>query len=43
MVKYDYLEEHGQAKSIPWEELLEDEEDKMGRRSLRGMIFPWKD
>lgn len=43
MVKYDYLEDHEGAREIPWEELLQDEDDKMGRRTLKGMIFPWKD
>ncbi len=45
MYKYDYLEEHPQTKKneIPWEELLYEEREKMGHRSLRSLIFPWKD
>ena len=45
MFKYDYLEEHPETtrKDIPWEELLFDEQEKVGNRTLRGMIFPWKD
>ena len=45
MLKYDYLEEHPQTKKneIPWDELLYDERDKIGHRSLRSLIFPWKD
>lgn len=45
MFKYDYLEEHPEAdrKHLPWEELLFDEREKVGHRSLKNMIFPWKD
>jgi len=45
LYKYDYLEEHpGTAKKdIPWDALLFEEREKVGPRSLRGMIFPWKD
>jgi uncharacterized membrane protein YesL len=43
MTKYDYLEQHEGTKQIPWEDILQEEENKMGRRSLKGMIFPWKD
>jgi hypothetical protein len=49
MYKYDYLEEHPELKSprerrqIPWEDLIFDDRQLMGKRTLRGMIFPWKD
>ncbi len=45
MMKYDYMEEHPEAKKrdIPWYALLIDERKKIGPRSLRGMIFPWKE
>lgn len=45
LLKYDYLEENPDAdrKKIPWEELLFDEREKVGHRSLKNMIFPWKD
>jgi hypothetical protein len=45
MYKYDYLEEHPETnpKDIPWSALLMEEKEKVGPRSLRGMIFPWKD
>lgn len=45
MYKYDYLEEHPEAnrKQIPWDELLYDEREKVGKRTFRGMIFPWKE
>jgi hypothetical protein len=45
MSKYDYLEEHAEAnrKRIPWDLLLQEEREKVGHRSLKGMIFPWKE
>ncbi|MDC7245482.1 MAG: hypothetical protein PQJ47_06155 [Sphaerochaetaceae bacterium] len=45
MLKYDYLENNpdSQRKNIPWDELLFDEREKVGHRSLRSLIFPWKD
>jgi len=43
--KYDWLEENPEAKrkEIPWYELLVDEKERVGKRSLKGMIFPWKE
>ena len=45
MYKYDYLEEHpnSEKQPIPWRALLMEEQEKIGRRSLKGMVFPWKD
>ena len=45
LLKYDYLEEHPNAKrrEIPWDALLIDERERVGKRTLRGMIFPWKE
>ena len=45
MFKYDWLEEHPEAtkKDVPWFELLMDEKERVGKRTLRGMIFPWKE
>jgi uncharacterized membrane protein YesL len=45
LYKYDYLEEHPEAnrKQIPWDALLIDDREKVGKRTLRGMIFPWKE
>jgi len=45
LFKYDWLEENPgkQKKDIPWYDLLFDEQEKVGKRSLKGMIFPWKD
>lgn len=43
--KYDYLEENPEAKrnKIPWRALLQDDRTKIGRRSVKGMFFPWKE
>ncbi len=45
LLKYNYLEENPEAdkKKIPWDALLIDEKDRVGHRTLRGMIFPWKE
>lgn len=45
MYKYDYLEENPKTKrnEIPWDELLYEENEKIGHRSFRSLIFPWKD
>jgi len=45
MFKYDYLEANPKTsrKHIPWDELLFEEQEKIGKRTLRGMIFPWKE
>ncbi len=47
MLKYDYLEENPpknpkERKKIPWAEILYDEKEKVGPRSLKSMLFPWK-
>ena len=44
MFKYDWLEENGDKdrKHVPWDDLLYDEREKVGPRSLKSMIFPWK-
>lgn len=43
--KYDYLEENPEAsrKNIPWSDLLYEEKERIGTRTLKGMIFPWKE
>ena len=43
--KYDWLEANPGAgrRRIPWDDILEDERDLLGKRTLKGMIFPWKD
>lgn len=45
MYKYDYLEENPEVsrKQIPWQALLMDERDRVGNRTFKGMIFPWKE
>ncbi len=49
MHKYDWIEKHPELeyrvarKSVPWAELLADERETLGDRSLRNFIFPWKD
>jgi hypothetical protein len=55
LLKYDWLEtrtaEQGgdlfkkgwKQVKIPWEELLAEEKDKTGKRSLKSFFFPWKE
>jgi len=45
LLKYDWLEANPQAnrREIPWDELLNDDKEKTGTRSIRGLFFPWKD
>ena len=45
LLKYDWLEANPGAdrKKIPWDELLIDERERTGTRSLKSFIFPWKD
>ncbi len=45
LLKYDWLEAHPDAnrRKIPWDELLVEEREKTGTRSLKNFIFPWKD
>ena len=44
MFKYDYLEENADAdrRHIPWDDLLYEEREKLGPRTIKNMIFPWK-
>ena len=45
MLKYDFLEANPDStkKDINWEDLLYEERQLVGPRTLKGMIFPWKD
>jgi uncharacterized membrane protein YesL len=45
LMKYDWLEAHPEAnrKKIPWDEILVEDRERTGTRSLRSFIFPWKD
>ena len=48
LYKYDWLDEHKDIplkqarKQIPWAELLEEDNDTLGPRDLKSLIFPWK-
>ncbi len=43
--KYEYLEQNPGAdrRKIPWDSLLEEDRELLGKRTLKNMIFPWKD
>lgn len=45
MYKYEYLEENKNAsrKKIPWDALISEDRERVGKRTLKGMIFPWKE
>jgi hypothetical protein len=45
LYKYDWLEAHPDAKrrDVPWDELLEEDRELVGKRTLKGMFFPWKE
>jgi len=45
LMKYDWLQANPGAdrRRIPWDAILIDEQEKTGTRSLKGLIFPWKD
>jgi hypothetical protein len=45
LYKYDWLEVNPEAKrrDVPWEELLKEDQELVGKRTLKGMFFPWKE
>lgn len=48
LYKYDWLESHPDAspaekKHIPWKELVAEDRDNVGPRTLKNFIFPWKE
>ncbi len=45
MLKYDYLEKNPDTPrgQIPWDALLEEERELVGKRTFKGLIFPWKE
>jgi len=44
LYKYDHLEKHPQdRRRIPWDALLVEDRERVGKRTLKGMIFPWKE
>jgi hypothetical protein len=44
LYKYDWLEANPGAKrnAIPWDSLLEEDRELVGKRTIKNMIFPWK-
>jgi hypothetical protein len=45
LYKYDWLEQNPGAnrRRVPWDALLIEDRERVGKRTLRGMIFPWKE
>ena len=45
LLKYDWLEANPGAdrRKIPWDALLIEEREKVGSRTIKNFIFPWKD
>jgi uncharacterized membrane protein YesL len=45
LYKYDWIEANPEAnrRQVPWEELLVEDRELVGKRTLKGMIFPWKE
>jgi len=45
LYKYDWLEQNPGAnkRQIPWDALLVEDRERVGKRTLKGMIFPWKE
>lgn len=49
MYKYNWIEQHPEIpiqtarKQIPWEDLLAEDRETVGSRTIRNLIFPWKD
>jgi len=45
LYKYDWLEENPDARRnrVPWNEILVDEKERVGKRTIRGIFFPWKE
>jgi uncharacterized membrane protein YesL len=45
LYKYDWLEQNPGAnrRNVPWDALLIDDRERVGKRTLKGMIFPWKE
>lgn len=49
LYKYDWMEKHPELspkqarKEIPWDELIEEDREIIGPRTLKGFIFPWKE
>ncbi|WP_028973122.1 hypothetical protein [Spirochaeta cellobiosiphila] len=45
MKKYDYLEENPgtNSKKVPWKIILMEDKEEIGHRTIKNLIFPWKD
>jgi len=45
MLKYEWMEANPEAdhKKVPWSVILADDMEKVGPRSFKSLIFPWKD
>jgi hypothetical protein len=45
LLKYEWLEQNSGAdrRYIPWDTVLAEEREKTGQRTMRGLLFPWKD
>ncbi|MGA2977700.1 MAG: hypothetical protein ABSF77_20560 [Spirochaetia bacterium] len=45
LYKYDWLEQNPGAnrRRVPWDALLVDDRERVGKRTLKGMIFPWRE
>jgi len=45
LFKYDWLEANPEAnrRKVPWDDLLEEDRELVGKRTFKGMFFPWKD
>jgi len=45
LYKYDWIEANPGAnrRAVPWEELLVEDSELVGKRTLKGMFFPWKE
>ena len=45
LLKYDWLEQNPgeNRRRVPWDALLVEDRERVGKRTLKGMIFPWKE
>jgi hypothetical protein len=45
MLKYEWMEANPEAdhKKVPWSAILAEDMEKVGPRSFKSLIFPWKD
>jgi uncharacterized membrane protein YesL len=45
LYKYDWIEKNPgeNRRRVPWDALLVEDRERVGKRTLRGMIFPWRE